>query len=525
MSITIVDSEFLLNPVRNPVRFEVSTDAYLTLYPAAATMTLIFDGADIPLAGDFMVLAWNGLSVQFLFTNTPTNPTDIRAYASGTLVNWVINEVVPVLQAHYQLSTDFHIEQQGLIAQIGFTAYNTGSAYDITCTPTGFAFDTNIPNAGSDGTTEPNFVLVVQVWVEQGYNTNTFQLVLEEEYKPSDNATLVGNIAKVLRAYVQAMYPSPSTVSGAQLSDQFTRFYLRFAEKYGDPAVVVGQVTTGNTRWAYLAGTSEPDRIQWQNDGGWIFYATPNAESRFLSAWPNTTEGAAKWVLAEQREHLAYVVPFGITSGRLRADIYYHDGSSELLHIIEALGDWDQYELWLAHVGVEARGLDAVHPTKTISHYCVYLTSGSSTTVISERRWFRVRYDHVDNFRQLHYLNSRGGWDTMPLYGPRVQAIEVDKVASERFDPSGDRLEEVRDRATTFNRFNDQFEAGTCMLRPDEMEAYKELLASEAVVERFNGQHWPVEVLNDKGDGIDENEQLTGRVVQYRYALRNTAHS
>ncbi len=526
MSITINDAQLVLNPVRNPVRFEVSTDNAYTGTSDAVYYNATIEQSNMPGNGDTLTIEWNGITQVFTFTFFPDDPNDILVYTTGDADDWNAAHLLPALQANYLLSNDFIINTApvaSIYATFYLTARKPGSEYIPTLTPAGgWAVAGESYTGGLDGALRANFAMVVQLWVEDGYGSGTYTKVLEEAYPVDTASQLQGDVAKVLRTYVAPEYPSAGTVTAAQLTGQFTRFYLRFGEKYGDPAKVESRMEQGDTRWAYLAGRSEHGRITYPD---WSDQVLPSGVARFLSAWPNTSEATAKWVLPSQREHLAYIVPEGITSGRLRADIYYHDGTSELSHQIEAIADWDEHELWLAHVGVEARSLRAVHPTKTISHYSIFLTQGSGTTVISERRWFRVRYDHVDTYRQLHYLNSRGGWDTMPLYGPREQALEVDKVVSERSTYGGTTLLGLRDSVTVLNTMNDQLQAGTCLLRPDEMDALKELVASEAVVERVGTELWPVEVLDEKAALRDENEQLAGRVVKYRYALRNTAHS
>jgi hypothetical protein len=137
-----------------------------------------------------------------------------------------------------------------------------------------------------------------------------------------------------------------------ELTDQFVRWYIKVAEKYGTPPVVESALVQGDIRWAYLAGRSEHGRITYPD---WEDQVLPSADAIFLSAWPNTALATAKVVLAEQREFLAYVVPVGKTLGRLRADIYYTDGTSELGVVLEVINTMLEYQLHLVPPALSSR--------------------------------------------------------------------------------------------------------------------------------------------------------------------------
>ena len=144
---------------------------------------------------------------------------------------------------------------------------------------------------------------------------------------------------------------------------------------------------------------------------------------------------------------------------------------------------------------------------------------------MSERRWYRVKYDHVEHYRQLHYLNSQGGWDTLALAGPKEEGLLVERTLSSRIVTDPTTLVEARDSVVVMDALDNAHQAGLAMLRADELPALKELMGSEAIVERINAEHWPVVMLEEKADLENEADQLHARIIKFRYALRNTAHS
>lgn len=513
------------NPVRNPVLLRMATDASVDVAEVLSSFELEFDETDMPGAGDTIAMQqWDGTGwvTQYTITITAAGTADgtklqANEYTSGTVDDWVAGELIPVLQLDYTLGT--HYTFTAALDFLIATA-NSANAPIWRAIETGFVPLSSGQTSGTSEVLQASFGLLFQLWVETEMLGGTYALRLEEKY-PVDDGTALFNPAEVLRAYLTPNTPAANMTTAVEMDGCMRRFYVRVVEEYGSPLVQYDIATTP-VRFAHLAGRTEPARVATPE---WRTYLQPSVGAhKFLTTWPNVNWDAAKLVRPEQREFLAYIEPAlgGIDTIRLMADIYYTDGTSSLADELEQVTFEAAGRPLLFAVGIEARNLNA---SKTVDRMRVWLRAvGTGLDVrLTEYRYFRVDHRPAPNFRQLHYFNSWGGWDTIALTGERTTGVQVQRLTSRRDTTEPADMDGVRDTETVLQAIDQGHEVGTVYLHQDELPALKELLASERIVERVGSEHWPVASLDDRATLVDEREGLAAFVVNYRHAFRNTA--
>lgn len=520
------------NPVRNPVRFKVAADGPVTTPGANPDWRIETEnGIGFANVGQVLTLTFGTVEIAF---SAVSSPDPLLGQYWGTTAATVADSLEDALAANYWIQTHYYVVRSSATS-IQMLGFETGTKYGLT----NVVITNNSPSVmgflpfgaggltGIEAVVAPNYGVLMQVWVEETYRSNEYTLKLEELYPVNNAGTATSDIARALRAYLPDPFiPHVNMNTAFRMDGSFKRFMVRAAERYGDPAVVYALKESRGHHF-YLAGRSEIERVadEW---GDRLLDA--DSRWRFLTNWPNTSAKTPKRVRASQREFLCVLVQDGSMDKLVvRADIYYTDYTVAMGTYVDDYayeGDVQTGELVAFPVGVEQMGLDDFVPAKTISHYTIYITDFLGTTVYTEKRYYRLDREHHEHLRQFHYLSSAGGIDTLALVGPRNETTDVEMTRSNRYVPvEPDSILDARDNADVLEGVNTVMELGTEHLHQDELEALRDLLGSERIVERVNGEHWPVQLLVNKLELQDEAGSRMPAKLKYRYALRNTANT
>lgn len=522
-----------LNPVRNPIRVKMATDGPITTAGAGADILIDVDaGISLANVGQVLTLTFGDETVVE-FTQAATPDPLLGQYDGATDVD-VADALQAALEANYYIATHFYITRVNA-TQIRLLSIETGTGHG----PTDIDITFNSPAVlgfspgggpggltGIDEVTEPNYGALMQVWVQDSYPSGEYALRLEEVYPVNSEFVAEADISRALRAYLYPPYvPSSNLAEGERMLGNFKRFLVRAGERSGNPPVIQGLSEDSNLQ-CHLAGRSEVARA----GGGWEAQMTGAGDYwRFMTNWPNTSAATPKRVRPVQREFLAVVVQDGdIDELRLKVDLYYTDytvAMDVLLTTYTAEGDILRGEQVIFPVGVEQMGLEDFVSAKTLSHYTIYLDNEDGDRV-SEQRFYVVDREHHEYLRQFHYLSTAGGMDTVALVGPRSELAEAIMQRGNRNVPIvPDDIMDVRDNADMLEAMNVVHELGTEHLYQDELEALRELISSELVIERVAGRHWPVRILTTKLELGDEAAMRRPVALKYRYAVRNNANT
>lgn len=529
MAITVVNDFRPWCPVRNEAAITLQTNAATT--PGAISFVrILFDAGDMPVQDDTLELRLDpglqggGAGTQLVlltFKNSPSGATEVQTYSGGSVASWVENHLIPKLQANYWLSTHYDFSVDGSSPDYGvlIEAKEPGAEFDLMPYHTGYTPDTSLAMPGTGIVYTANFAIRVQLWAEEVLGDGDYRMVHEEEYPPDVLNRVHFDAAPILRSNLAPAMPAANMTTAVARPNMAARFYTRFCERSGQP-ITTGPVGQSATRIAHLAGRHEPGRLlDWQT---WL--KPTNLISRFLTAWPNTTRDRAKVVVPGSREFLTVITPDinNLTAIRLCVDIEYTDGTTTIAHQLEQVSSLTDGMPLLFAVGIEARNLQALEPSKTIHRYRAYLRTGLNS-LMSEYRYYRVDHRLLERVRQLHYFNSMGGVDTMLITGAQELSSAVDVVRSQRYVRRPESLFELRDTVSHLNSLRRERSAGSVWLRKDERAELDELLASEMIVERVGNEHWYVELLDREAELVKEEEDLASFIVNWRHAHTDAA--
>lgn len=516
------------NPVRNPVEVAMSATGPVGTPGNPPDWIIEAVGSPAP-SGQTITLTFGTVVLVFTQAGTP-NPL-LGQYDGATTV-LIADALEDALAANAFISSHYYVVRLNSTT-IRLLGFDVGTAYGLTDSvitdnsPAIFGISVYGTGglAGIADIITPNYGVLLQLWVEETFLSETYTLKMKEAYPVNASNQAGCDIGRALRAYLPSPYmPSPSLVHPARMVGSFRRFLVKAGERYGNPAVTYGLVRTDGL-FAYLAGRSEVART---NDPEWEDQLSDGGLQKFLTNWPNTDELRPKRVGVDQREFLCMVVEADTLHLRLKADTYYTDYTmATMVNLDTYLGEDDvvRGEMVIFPVGVGQQNIEDVVAGKTLERYCVYVTD-SANTVLTEKRWYVVDREHREYYRQFHYMNTPGGFDTLAFFGPRSQEVRVNMQRANRYVPhTPSDILDARDNADVLDTLDVVQELGTEHLNQDEMEALRDLVGSERIMERVGDEHWPVQVLDSKLKLDDEGGGKGPVNLKYRYALRNNANT
>lgn len=339
---------------------------------------------------------------------------------------------------------------------------------------------------------KPNLSFVCEVYLEDLYQSESFNLKYSSEQPAKADGTTDFNMQQVLNAFLDANVPIFGDSVVRFVSESFKRFYLSYFEKYGDPPVP-DDTTVNETFYVLYGGLSDQEFAKQTFFDSYLDTVKP-----FLT-WSPTTQPIA----ADQHSYLHFVVVNPVFSSlTLKATVRYSDNTSVSADV-KSISPVKNFELVRFPAGVQQLALQSLNPSKVIVSYDLQLFSG--TTALSQKRTYEV-YGVKRHYRKLLYLNSLGGWDHILCFGRGKQSLRTQEETISRDLPVGysysDREEETVSKS---GRLTGQLIIAT--LNGYQRKHLIDLAISEKVYEQTATGYLPVKVEMDF-DPEDDFENL-----------------
>ncbi|MFA6261097.1 MAG: hypothetical protein WC760_06495 [Bacteroidia bacterium] len=237
MALSIIKSPAAVVASRNPVKYTVETDAFVTTAGVKAELTLVFTAQ--PPDGITFTLEFMGREEVFAFTDNP-------ALASGynkilidddyvVLADWIQYEVIKTLSENPYIALNFTLVPGTYSGNPGvkFIARENGIAYNIN----GVEAHDDIGFLGSisgiDQEYAENFRILCDVFQEQTFGQDDPKPVFNAEGIPNNTDQCTFYLEPVLDGLLKYDIPEFVSASFQQLAAQFTRFFVMFSEFYG----------------------------------------------------------------------------------------------------------------------------------------------------------------------------------------------------------------------------------------------------------------------------------------------------
>jgi SprB-like repeat protein len=273
--------------------------------------------------------------------------------------------------------------------------------------------------------TNPNESFVCEVYVEKLYGSNTFEKVIELEQPADTDGKTIFDVQDVIYSYLMDSLPAWNENTIKLADGHFIRFYLKHAEKWGDPPAVKGLVQE-DTFFASLGGLSD---LEHSAD---TFQATFMAAQKPFFTW----EPLEQDVYEEMQPYLHFMVNvFNLGGIELHGVITYTDGTTTSLELLNAIAVTKRFEVYRVPVGYTALGLAAINPAKGVAKYEVWMEDDAGNVISEIRTYNLVKRPYYS--RIFIYLNSLGGWSTLVAEGHAKGIMKVAETALQRKLESG----------------------------------------------------------------------------------------
>lgn len=413
--------------VGNPVPVQVNTP---TVISGGSEGYFIINFSGTPSNGQTITFDWtdqNGVSRSITLTCKTQRDLDGTTFndnSAGLSTDDYFERMVAEWQQNYTLYQNFDIFYAGS-SQVNLTA-----KYPADISPSLSHTISNISStsksSGSDKQVESNHSVILDIWMEQTLNGGDFEhlATLEkavQEGASNDHARFF--IQEILaNDYLQPDLPEYDNFSEIGIGgQQIKRFFLKYAEKKGDPVDIKLYKGTVNkaAKRGHLAF------MDFKDSGT---FSANYPESKFLTNQPNK-----KPVTTEQREYLYWVSPDqggNTKTYELHAEIYYEDGTSGT-HMLKSF-DVTDFEVFYVAAGADQLSIESYNTNKMVKSYDVWLEDQANSNKVSDVRTYLIDRKYYRNETYFLFENELGGFDTLRATGEQQHGIEVSQDEYQR---------------------------------------------------------------------------------------------
>lgn len=251
---------------------------------------------------------------------------------------------------------------------------------------------------------KPNLTFLCEVYLEQDYLSDIFERVGTVLEQPADrDGRTTFEVQELLDVYLAYQVFPPNSPVTYRATGQFRRFQLRYAEKFGTPAVA-GPVTSLIENYVVRGGLNF-----YESRAGTWFNSYQAGAKPFLTWEPNN-----KLVAADQPEFLYYMVDsFAQTEMRQVVRVTFADGAVQTFSP-SGWGPVRRYEVFGLPCGYQMLGLG--NYGKPVLHWDIYVHDQNEVRV-SEIRRFVLDTAYYPQRYYLLFATSLGGMATLAVTG------------------------------------------------------------------------------------------------------------
>ncbi|HRH68780.1 MAG TPA: hypothetical protein PLB89_04665 [Flavobacteriales bacterium] len=425
MALSVLTDTKAINPVRNPVWYELQCGGFRTTAPVAASYTL--DVVDDPTDGLTFSIAVGSTIVQFTWVTGAPDTSGLQVRIGSDTVD-SRNNLYNALRGNWQVNQWFAITQTTVISLVVRTPGLLGAVFTNTSPVTMAWVEVN---PGVDGVYASNYGAVVQVWMELVWDSGIYvpkpPLLLSPDPDRRTRTDLRGMLAPSRAAgsagwAVGYNWPNYGANKPFRALDVQRRFYVERYEQLGDPPTPQ-LVTRSTVRKAWYAGSRNIERNIIQE----VFTLMINDDAENPALTYRGRAGRHE-VSQHQQHYLSYYRRTAVVVDvpmELRLTVTYSDGTNypETFFDLDAAIEWKQGEVATWPVGFRTMGLHELQPTKTPVKYTAVLRTADEDPSEAHVFWL---VDTDANEQHLEFINSFGVVESIRCEGQWVLGIESD---------------------------------------------------------------------------------------------------
>jgi hypothetical protein len=205
---------------------------------------------------------------------------------------------------------------------------------------------------------------------------------------------------------------------------------------------------------------------------------------------------------------------------RLRAKIYYSDGSITASHLVMNINTLQVGEIATIPAGMEQLNLAALNPSKTITAYELWVENTSNVKVINNI-FFEVE-DETPFDQYFLYENGLGRWETVKTSSSISHKVIVEKEVYEKLLRYGSTLhaKDAHQYASQRKGVQQEFEAQSGYLEKSEVPAFVDFLNAEHIYKMEGTTKIPI--LIDKAAIVISNGRDDEGDFEYNFSFKYT---
>ncbi|MBL7780671.1 MAG: hypothetical protein JNM22_05590 [Saprospiraceae bacterium] len=412
---------------RNQCFVEFSTDASI---PALASIELAVSMSG-PSDGETILIEWDGNSLEFTAATTPdASGLQLPLKGSDTLVAYVDNLAEAfaqneTLHNYFSVSRDSHDDEKVILTQRQFSLVTitvTNGLSDVAETVT------DVTTTGPD-----NLRALVEVWKDTSdLGTDVRLASLHAPYLlPAGTAAI--DIHAAFASVAAHLPPENTIVPGLVVSpiwgeatDAQLKYYLRYADKYGTPAI--------------------SEALQRSASRYYCYHGSISADSKALATTPlrhnyqtRDSQILTKPITTQQPDYMYWVCPTsGIGDGvYLLVECFWSDGTSSSYKPFGTtkLAVDANVMYWFA-TGYQALNLGAQDPPvgsadgTYLVGYRANLTTGSFLLGVHSVT-YEMQYSYFSDL-YLMFANGMGGCESVAFLGKNAEMFKADSDEYQR---------------------------------------------------------------------------------------------
>lgn len=507
---------------KNPVIFKFRSLDGSDTYAATGSVARLQAGAsDKFAAAETLTVTYvevDGTTESVVFTAAPDYsaedaiPDDTFA---GTMAQYW--EAVRLkVQAHHRIAPYFVVTRTGPIGgnSIYLTALETDPDFTVEVDNTA-GFTNSQPAAKAD-TTPDNYQVLLEVYTERTYMGGDYILSAQLENTPAEDGYLYFDISSILEAECRAGMSEPLVpvweTDDTALADNQRRYYIRYTEIYGAPAVT--------QEWQY-------DEVRTAMAGG-ISQAL-FALGDFLGGL-GVTDALLSWmpdgrkIGLNQPEFLAYyhwdVETRPIKLQMQWYDITDNDPSTATQHFTVLNIEPKQVALMPANPTL--LGLDSQADAYKYRVRVVYLDDSLVYQPLSQWRTYFIDRDYFESERYLMYLNGFGTPECWRCTGEWGKKLMVQRTVAESPLLPGYN-EFATDRFQCGRAFDQELTYRTGHISRGEADVLQEMIIAGEVYDVSEEGYIPLRITTNSVPVTDTNQDLHAYqfTAQPRLDMRN----
>lgn len=514
MTISVIKTPNSIVCSKNPVRVILETDKFVLNAGRLASIDLLF--ANNPSA-DFAI-TYMGVEHVILFTPAPSasEPHEIITNVGALALDaYLQNVVIPSLNKIYLISSFYDVVWISA-GRIRIVAKNTGPEYNIFAglnyVP-GLSFPATV--TGITRTYRPNFKIYCDVFAETELGAS--KKIFSGEGIPDVQNRCEFFLEHVLKGHPTYDIPTFTGSLGLLLQGQSKRYYIRYAENYGDV-----QVTYHYNRYpadGYLiAILGAESYIKSFDESFFDTYFT--APSKFITSMPDGSS-----VHRQQHQFLSFFYP-GIGYGsaasfRIQVKLKYTDNTESGWTNAGAVqaGNFEG-RIVTARVGYDQLGIDAIKAVdKDVLSYQVRIVNLLGT-VITEAMLFKVYQEYCRYPRFFMFINSFGYPEVMFFHGERTESVEMQNEIIKRQNVNNDPSTGVYygEYAETNNQIQDEYSLNTGNKDRNYLLYFRDFLLSPLRFEQTESHYEQIVLAKQSIKMPSENDTLFNLKFNYTRA-------